>query len=168
MCIRDRIIAVYFVLRDSTFGGPSAKDLLPLSFTFLQTMVLLTCSLTSGLAGVAAHRKNKYGTLALFTLTLLIGFLFIWMEFNGFHLLIESGYGWQRSGFLSAYFTLIGTHALHVMFALLWILVLLPPIWVRGITPSSLQRLTCLRMFWQFLSVIWIGVYTVVYLMGVS
>lgn len=162
------ILSVYFVLRNSTFGGPSAQDLLPLSYTFIQTIVLLTCSLTSGLAGVAAHRKNKNATLALFGATFLIGFIFMWMEFSGFHFLIENGNGWQRSGFLSAYFTLLGTHALHVVFALLWILVLLPPVWRNGITTNSLQRLTCLRMFWQFLSVIWIGVYTMVYLMGVS
>jgi cytochrome o ubiquinol oxidase subunit 3 len=92
----------------------------------------------------------------------------MWMEFEGFQSLLENGNGWQRSGFLSAYFTLLGTHALHVVFALLWILVLLPPVWASGITPIRLQRLTCLRMFWQFLGVIWIGVFTVVYLMGVN
>ncbi len=153
------ILAAYFVLH-------SSHNLMPLPFVLMQTLILLTCSLTSGLANIAAHRQHKNATLWLFTLTFLLGSLFMWMEYAGFSLLIQTGSSWQASAFLSAYFTLIGTHGVHVLFALLWILVLLPPVCLHGITPISLQRLTCLRMFWQFLSLIWVGIFTMVYLMG--
>ncbi len=157
------ILAAYFVLYKKMEG-----DLLPLSFTLMQTLLLLVCSLTSGLGNIAAHLQNKKETIVLFLFTFFFGFIFLWMEGAGFSLLIQEGKGWQANAFLSAYFTLLGTHGLHVVFALLWILVLLPPVFLHGITPVSLQRLTCLRMFWQFLSVIWIGIFTMVYLMGVS
>jgi cytochrome o ubiquinol oxidase subunit 3 len=157
------ILAAYFVLKSSSSG-----DLLPLSFTLMQTLLLLTCSLTSGLGNIAAHFENKRETIVLFLFTFLFGFIFLWMEYTGFSLLIQAGKGWQVNAFFSAYFTLLGTHGLHIVFALLWILVLLPPVFFHGITPVSLQRLTCLRMFWQFLSVIWVGIFTMVYLMGVS
>ena len=159
------ILSVYFVLRNSTFGGPGACDLLPLSFTFVQTLILLTSSLTSGLAGVAAHRKQKMTTAVLFGITFVLGSIFLWMEFSGFHDLIQAGNGWRRSAFLSAYFTLLGTHAIHVIFALLWTLVLLPFIWLYGMNTVTLQRLTSLRLFWQFLNMIWIGIFTIAYLM---
>lgn len=161
-------LSVYLVLRGSTFGGPAAKDILPLFYTLIQTLLILCCSLTSGLADVMAHRKNREWTLALFGLTFLLGLGFIFMEFSGFSSLVQAGNGWQRSGFLSAYFSLLGMHALHMIFALLWILVLLPPVWRFGVTHLSLQRLTCLRMFWQFLGIIWVGIFTIVYLMGVG
>ena len=162
------ILSTYFVLRDSTYGGPVACDLLPLSFTLIQTLLLLGCSFFSGLADVAAHRKLRGWTLFLFSLTFLLGSLFFFMEYSGCRHLVLQGFGWEKSAFLSAYFTLIGTHGLHMFFALLWMIVLLPPVLMRGITSQSLQRLTCLRMFWQFLNVIWIGIVTMVYLMGVS
>lgn len=162
------VLSVYFVLKDSTFGGPGAAQLLPLSFTLLQTLLILCCSFTSGLANVMAHRKNKVWTIVLFGLTFLLGLCFMHMMCKGFYDLIHAGNGWQRSGFLSGYFTLLGTHALHVFFALLWIFVLLFPVFRSGITLVSLQRLTCLRMFWQFLGVIWVGIFTMVYLMGAA
>ncbi len=161
-------LSVYLVLRDSTFGGPSAKDLLPISYTLIQTLLLLCCSLTSGLADVAAHLNKRVATLAFFGITFLLGLAFLSMTFYGFSSLVAAGNGWQRSGFLSSYFSLVGMHALHTMFALLWILVLLPPVWMKGVTPLSLQRLTCLRMFWQFLGIVWVGIFTVIYLMGVN
>lgn len=161
-------LSVYLVLRDSTFGGPSAKDLLPISYALIQTLLILSCSLTSGLGGVAAHRKNRRWTLAFFGLTFLLGLGFLIMMFSGFSSLVEAGNGWQRSGFLSSYFSLVGMHGLHTIFALLWIVVLLPPVFARGVSYLSLQRLTCLRMFWQFLGIVWVGIFTIVYLMGVN
>jgi cytochrome o ubiquinol oxidase subunit III len=160
--------ATYLVLRDSTFGGPSAKDLLPLWYTFVQTLLLLSCSLTSGIADVMSHRKNKSGTLIFWGLTFLLGLIFTWMMFSGFASLIQEGNGWQKSGFLSSYFTLVGTHAFHMVFALLWIFVLLPPIFLYGVTDRDIRRLTCLRMFWQFLGIIWVTLYAMIYLVGVG
>lgn len=162
------ILAAYFVLRHSTFGGPGADYLVPLSFTFIQTIILLASAFTSGIANVAAHRNNQKQTTVFFILTFILGLVFLWMSMDGLMQLVQEGNGWQRSAFLSAYFTLIGTHALHVVFALLWILVLLPLVFLRGLTPTCLQRLTCLRLFWQFINMIWVGIFTMVYLMGVS
>jgi cytochrome o ubiquinol oxidase subunit 3 len=157
------ILASYFVLR----GHPNS-DLLPLPFTLVQTILLLICALTSGLGNVFAHLEKKGKTIGFFLLTFLFGFIFLWMEYIGFSRLIQEGRGWDANAFFSAYFTLLGTHGLHVVFALLWIFVLLPPVFFHGITPLSLQRITCLRMFWQFLSVVWVGIFTMIYLMGVK
>lgn len=162
------ILASYFVLRNSTCGGVKAADILPLSYTFMQTLILLNCSLTAGLAGIMAHRNNARAVTIFFGLTFVLGAIFMWMEFVGLSFLVRAGNGWDASAFLSAYFTLLGTHALHMIFALLWILVVLPPVWRHGLTMVSLQRITCLKMFWQFLSMIWIGIFTMVYLMGVN
>ncbi len=161
------LFATYAVLSGSTFGGPSAKDLFSLPFNLVQTLVLLTCSFISGLAGAAAHRRDKKWTIALFGLTFVLGALFLGMMLTEFSGLIAGGHGWQKSAFLSAYFTLLGTHGVHVLFGLLWILVLLYPVWKEGIDPMSLRRLTCLRMFWQFLNIVWIFIFSFVYLMGV-
>jgi len=162
------ILASYFVLRGSTFGGPSACELLTLSFTFLQTLILLTAALTAGIANVFAMRKNTFWTLGWLGLTFVLGLLFLWMEAAGFVSLIQEGSGWDRSAFLSAYFTLLGTHAVHILFALFWTLLFFGYVFWHGLTSVSLQRATCLRLFWQFLAMIWIGIYTIVYLMGVS
>ena len=162
------VMATYVVLRKSTFGGPSASQLLPLPFVLMQTFLLLICAFTSGLAGVFVHRGKKHWTSLFFALTFLFGLLFMAMEFSGFQSLVQQGYGWGRSAFLSAYFTLLGMHALHMVFALLWIIVLLPPVWRHGITDASKLRLTALRMFWQFLNIIWIGLFTLIYLMGID
>lgn len=161
------LFATYIVLQNSTFGGPSAKDLIDLPFTFIQSLVLLTSSFTIGLAGALAHRQNKKGTIIFFAITFLLGVAFLWMEFSRFSALISEGYTWKPSAFLSAFYTLIGTHALHMIFALLWVIVLIIPVCIYGVTPVSIKRLTCLRMFCQFLNVIWMFIFTFVYLAGV-
>ncbi len=161
------LFATYAVLRNSTFGGPSVQEVVNLPFTLIQTMLLLLSSFTSGLGVVAAHRRHQRGTIALFGITFLFGVAFLSMQLTEFSHLIESGNSWRRSALLSAFFTLIGTHGLHMVFALLWIPVLLVPVWLDGLTPVSLKRLTCLKMFWQFLNVVWVFIFTMVYLMSV-
>lgn len=162
------ILAVYFVLRHGTFGGPSAKDLLPLSFTCMQSVFLLLSAFFSGLGNTYAHKNEKKKTAFLYGVTFLMGLIFLGMVFSGFSTLIQEGNDWSRSAFLSAYFTLVGTHAFHVVAALIWTVVFLPLIWLRGFTSVTLQRLTCLRLFWQFINMIWVGIFTMVYLMGVN
>jgi cytochrome o ubiquinol oxidase subunit III len=162
------LFAAYAVLRNATFGGPTGKELFQPTFTLVQTLILLTCSLTVGLAGASAHRKHKFWTIALFGLTFLLGTVFIGMELTEFSRLLNAGHGWDKSAFLSMYFTIIGTHAVHVMFGLLWILILLVPVWQEGISHVSIRRLTCLKMFWQFLNIIWIFIFSFVYLMEVA
>ena len=161
------LFATYAVLRHSTFGGPSVRDLFDVPYTLAPAMILLMSSLTVGLGSAMAHRKDKRWTMILFWLTFLFGALFLCMQFSDMARLVYNGAGWERSAFLSAYFTLVGTHAVHVVFGLLWILVLLYPVWREGITPVSLRRLTCLKMFWQFLNIIWIFIFSFVYLLGV-
>jgi cytochrome o ubiquinol oxidase subunit III len=158
--------ATYAVLHDSTYGGPSGREIFQLPFVLAQTLILLTGSLTSGLAGASAHRKNKNWTIILFVITFLLGIAFMGMELTDFNRLIDEGNSWKRSGFLSAYFSLIGMHGIHMIFALLWTIVLIVPVCIEGITSASIRRLTCLRMFWQFLNIIWVFIFTIIYVMG--
>ncbi len=160
------LFATYAVLRNSTFGGPSGRDLFQPSFALIQALVLLVCSLTAGLAGASAHRKHKNNTIALFGLTFLLGVAFLAMQLTEFSRFTSAGNGWDQSAFLSIFFTIVGTHGVHVVFGLLWTLVLLVPVWREGVTPESIRRLTCLRMFWQFLNIVWIFVFSFVYLIG--
>ncbi len=159
------LFAVYAVLKKNTFGRPSGEDLFALPPVLLQTIILLTGAFTIGLGAVMAHKGNVKRTILLYGVTFLLGLVFMGMEFAEWHHLITTGNGWEKSAFLSAYFTLQGTFALHMLFALLWVIVLIFPLIKSGLTMVNLQRLVCLKMFWQFLNVIWIFIYTIVYLM---
>ncbi len=162
------LFATYAVLSNSTFGGPSAKDLFYLPFTLIETLVLLFSSFTIGIAGAAAHRKEKKMCITFFAITFVLGAVFMGMMWNELSSLVRAGHGWDQSAFLSSYFTLMGTLGLHVLFGLLWMIVLLIPVWRQGISHVSLRRLTCLKMFWQFLNIIWVLIFSFVYLMGVK
>jgi cytochrome o ubiquinol oxidase subunit III len=161
------LFASYAVLFTHTFGGPSSEDLFTLRFSMTQTFILLTSSLTAGLAGASAHRREKNWTILYFILTFFLGLAFIAMELSEFHHLISCDCSWMRSAFLSSYFTLVGTHGVHVILAMLWVIILIIPVWREGITHVSLRRLTCLKMFWQFLNIIWVFIFSFVYLIGV-
>ncbi len=161
------LFATYAVLHNSTFGGPSSKDIFDLPYALLETIILLVSSFTSGLAMLAAHQNKKSLTMVLLLITFILGASFLTLELKEFHKLVEEGFSWQRSAFLSAFFTLVGTHGAHITSGLLWILVMLGHLIFRGLTFSTIRRLTCLTMFWHFLDVIWIFIFTFVYLMGV-
>jgi cytochrome o ubiquinol oxidase subunit III len=156
--------ATYAVLYKGTYGGPSGRELFHLPVVLLQTFILLTSSFTSGLAGALAHRKNKMGTIILFFITFLLGLAFTWMEFDEFARFVHEGNSWKKSAFLSAFFTLVGAHGIHMCFAMLWVFVLLIPVFREGLTSVNIRRLTCLRMFWQFLNVVWVFIFTMVYM----
>jgi cytochrome o ubiquinol oxidase subunit 3 len=158
--------ATYAVLRNGTAGGPASHELFNLPFTLIQTLVLLVSAFTSGLAKIAVHRKDREWTMAWFGLTFLCGAIFMGMELHEMNNLVDAGNGWDRSAFLSAFFTLVGTHWLHVIVGLLWIIVLILPVKRHGVTPVSVRRLTCLSMFWQFINVVWIFIFSIVYLLG--
>jgi cytochrome o ubiquinol oxidase subunit 3 len=160
------LFATYAVLHNSTYGGPSARELFNLPFALVQTLLLLISSFICGLGGAAAHKKQKGWTIALFSIAFLFGLAFIGMEFADCSRLVSEGASWKRSAFLSAFFTLVGTHGLHILFGLLWMVLLIVPVCLEGVTPTSLRRLSCLRMFWQFLNVIWVFIFSFVYLMG--
>jgi cytochrome o ubiquinol oxidase subunit 3 len=162
------LFAVYAVLKDSTFGGPTAQQLLSRSYAFGESFLLLTASFTSGLAAAYAHRENKKLTILYFLVTFIIGLSVFWMQMHEFHQIMIQGYTWKTSAFLSAYFSLIGTVAVHILFGLLWIPVILFSVWKEGVNLVNLRRIMCLKMFWQFINIVWIVIFTIVYLMGVD
>lgn len=158
------LIATYLVLRNNTFSGPSAKDLFHLPFTLGQTLLLLTASLTAGLGSIKAYQKQKGATVFFFLLTFCLAAGFLTMQLMEFSSLSMAGHNWQKSAFLSAFFTLVGTHAVHVIFGLIWTFVFLFPVWKEGITDMNFRRLMCLKMFWQFLNIVWLFIFAIVYL----
>lgn len=161
------LFATFIILRNNTFGGPSGQDLFELPFILTETLLLLTSSFTCGLGIIAAFRKDRFQTVLWFSVTFLLGAAFLGMELYEFYHLIHDGNSWQRSGFLTAFFTLVGTHGLHIFIGLLWIIVLLLQVIKRGLTRHTTRRLLLLSLFWHFLDVIWIFIFTIVYLMGV-
>ena len=158
------LFATYLVLHNNTYGGPTSQDLFSLPFVLGETMLLLASSFTCGLAMLAVPNKNKL--IGWYALTFLLGVGFLAMELTEFAHLVHEGNSWQRSGFLSAFFTLVATHGLHITVGLIWMIVLLVPVWRHGITRVSIKRLNCLRLFWHFLDVVWIFIFSVVYLLG--
>ncbi|OAX56178.1 cytochrome o ubiquinol oxidase subunit III [Xanthomonas graminis] len=160
------LFATYAVLAGATVDGPTAKELFDLKFVLVETFLLLFSSLSFGLAMISAHKRSVGGLYAWLAVTAALGLGFLGMEIYEFHHLIEEGAGPGRSAFLSAFFTLVGTHGLHVASGLLWMTVLVIQIAKNGLTPRTTTRLACLSLFWHFLDVIWIGVFTLVYLLG--
>ena len=160
------LFATFIVLRNNIFGGPSGESLFSLSFVLSETLILLTSSFTCGLAILAARRGEKFKTLALFALTFVLGLAFLALELHEFSNLYNEGNSWRRSGFLSAFFTIVATHGAHISMGLIW----MGTMWFRvskyGLTPFNVKRLTMLSLFWHFLDIVWIFIFTIVYLMG--
>ena len=160
------LFAAFAVLRGEVAGGPSGKELFELDYVLVETFILLFSSITYGFAMVSLQAKQKGRVLFWLAVTGLLGLAFLGMEINEFHHLIAEGAGPNRSAFLSSFFTLVGTHGLHVASGTLWLAFLMWQLVKKGITPTATKRLMCLSLFWHFLDVVWIGVFTVVYLMG--
>jgi cytochrome o ubiquinol oxidase subunit 3 len=161
------LFATYAVLHTGTYGGPSARELFSLPLVLAQTLILLTSSFTCGLIMLATHQQNKARVLAWSSVTFLLGLAFLMMELTEFVHFVYEGNSWARSAFLSSYFTLVSTHGLHITAGLVWIVVMVAQIATRGFTPITFRRLSCFSLFWHFLDVIWIFIFTIVYLMGV-
>lgn len=161
------LFATYAVLGRQYAAGPSAADLFELPTVALNTAMLLFSSITYGFSMLCMERGGKWGTLAWLVVTALFGAAFVGLELNEFAHLIADGAGPQRSAFLSAFFTLVGTHGLHVTFGIIWMVVLMVQVLWRGLIPENKRRLMCLSMFWHFLDVVWIGVFSFVYLISV-
>jgi cytochrome o ubiquinol oxidase subunit 3 len=161
------LFAVYAVMRSGTFGGPTPQEIFDASFALLETIILLTSSFTAGLALLAARRENKSGTLAALAATFLLGASFVALEISEFSRLVATGAKPSASAFLSAFFTLVGTHGLHVTLGLLWLAALGVAIARRGFTGSNLRKLALFSLFWHFLDLIWIFIFTIVYLFGI-
>lgn len=160
------LFAVYAVFHTHTYGGPHAKDLFSLPFVLTETLLLLSSSFTYGLATLSCRDGNKKAVLSWLWLTFILGASFIALEIYEFHNLYVEGHSWSSSAFLSSFFTLVATHGLHVTVGLVWMLTMLFQVRKHGITPVTKTKLTCLGLFWHFLDIVWIFVFSVVYLMG--
>ena len=161
------IFATFAVVGRNYAGGPTGKELFDLRYLFVETMLLLFSSATFGLAALAMHDDRKGLVLTWLVVTFLLGFGFIAMEINEFYHMILDGNGPQRSTFLSAFFTLVGTHGAHVTIGLIWMAVMMGQVDTKGLTTPVRSRLIRLSMFWHFLDIVWVGVFSFVYLLGV-
>ena len=160
------LFATYGVVGANYAAGPSPKDLFELPLVAINTAMLLFSSITYGFAMLSVQENDKRSSLIWLGLTGLFGLAFLGIELHEFHGLIHEGATPQRSAFLSAFFTLVGTHGLHVTFGLVWLVTLMVQVGKYGLLPANRRRLMCLSLFWHFLDVIWIGVFTFVYLLG--
>src|SRR5258706_7684269 len=161
------LFATYSVLKNNTFGAISIKEIFNGPFVLTETIVLLTSSFTQGLVMLAAKDKRKTIALIFLEITFLLGVVFLIMELTEFTKLFHEGNSFQRSAFLSSFFTLVGTHGLHITSGLLWMSILIIQVFRRGLTPANIRKLTLLSLFWHFLDIVWIFIFTIVYLMGV-
>ncbi len=160
------LFAAFAVLRTSTFGGPSAKELFHVPFALEETLILLTSSFTCSLATYSVVRKKSSQVIFWFAVTIALGLSFLYLELTEFSELVGQEASWRRSAFLSSYFALVGTHGLHISVGLLWMLVALLRIPFRGLLASDISRMFRLAYFWHFLDVVWIFIFTVVYGIG--
>ncbi len=160
------LFITYAVLQNKTFGGPSSNELFSLSTAFTETMILLFSSLTCGLAMLAALKSKKNTLIGWLALSFLLGASFVALELNEFSHLVQEGNSWTRSAFLSSFFTLVGTHGLHVSIGLFWMLVMMGQLFWFGVTANTFRRLVVFSLFWHFLDLVWIFIFTFVYLMG--
>jgi cytochrome o ubiquinol oxidase subunit III len=161
------LFACYGVLGRSYAAGPSGADLFDLNLVALNTALLLLSSITYGFAMLEMQRRRQGAVLLWLFITGLFGAGFLGVELYEFAHLIHEGAGPQRSAFLSSFFALVGTHGLHVTFGIVWLITLMVQVSKHGLVAANRRRLMCLSMFWHFLDVVWIGVFTFVYLMGV-
>ncbi|CAH0342564.1 cytochrome o ubiquinol oxidase subunit III [Rhizobium sp. CECT 9324] len=161
------LFATHAVLGRNYAAGPSPADLFDLPLVAINTAMLLLSSITYGFAMLQMERNAKMETIFWLGVTGLFGLTFLGLEFYEFYHLIQEGAGPGRSAFLSSFFTLVGTHGLHVTFGIIWLVTMMVQVKMHGLIPENRRRLMCLSMFWHFLDVIWIGVFSFVYLMGV-
>ena len=162
------LFASYAALVHATDGGPSGKDLFDLRNVAIETGALLVSSFVCGLALIAAKRGSMLWTQVWFFGTGLLGFVFLFIELREFATMIGEGAGPQRSAFLSAFFTLVGCHGAHITAGLLWIGTMMAQIWAKGFQPHIMRRVLCLTIFWHALDIVWVAIFTIVYLMGTA
>ncbi len=160
------LFATYGVMSTSYAGGPAPREIFSLGLVAVNTAMLLISSITCGMGMIAMEEGKKGATQLWFAVTFLFGAAFVGIELYEFAELIHEGATPMRSGFLTAFFSLVGTHGLHVTFGLVWLFTLVVQVGKKGLIPANQRRLMCLSLFWHFLDVIWIGVFTFVYLMG--
>jgi cytochrome o ubiquinol oxidase subunit 3 len=162
------LFAAFAVLRSNSFSGPTEKDIYQLPLVLAETFILLISSYTAGLAVYSANKGRLKTAQVLLYTTGVLGLSFLTLELTEFSHLISDGNGPSRSAFLSSYFSLVGTHGLHITVGLLWLVILLIFLAKRGLSESMIRKVTLFSMFWHFLDIVWIFIFSIVYLMGVS
>lgn len=162
------LFAAFAVLRGNTFGGPSARDIINLPLVLIETLILLISSFTCGVGVLMAHNGNKKNAMVFLYSTFFLGISFLVMELFEFSHLFQEGNTFQKSAFLSSYFSLVGTHGLHITAGLLWLLILFIFIKKKGLTDGLVGKLTLFGIFWHFLDIVWIFIFSIVYLMGAA
>lgn len=162
------LFASFSVLRGNTFGGPGEKEIYQLPLVLVETFILLVSSFTAGLAVYFADRGKIKAVFGLLYTTGVFGACFLALELTEFAHLIQEGNSFRRSGFLSSYFSLVGTHGLHITAGLLWLTIILIYLGKRGLSHSMVRKVTLFSTFWHFLDIVWIFIFSIVYLMGVS
>jgi cytochrome o ubiquinol oxidase subunit 3 len=160
------LFATYAVLHGNIFNGPSSRELFDLPFALSETLILLTSSFTCGLGMLAVNKNAKNQVIIWFVVTFLLGLSFLGLELSEFSKLVTEGNSWQKSAFLSSFFTLVGTHGLHISVGLLWMSLCMIKVWSSGLTTSIIRKLRLFSLFWHFLDIVWIFIFTIVYLMG--
>ncbi|MFC3770764.1 cytochrome o ubiquinol oxidase subunit III [Paenibacillus sp. GCM10012303] len=160
--------AAYIVLQGNTNGGPGPADLFRIGDVIVSTFILLTSSYTCGLALLAMNKGSKRALLGWLGVTAVLGIAFLGLEIGEFAHMVSEGATMGTSAFLSAFYTLVGTHGIHVTIGIVWMAGAMLQISRRGITPVTKRKVNIISLFWHFLDVVWIFVFTVVYLMGVS
>ncbi|HUH84871.1 MAG TPA: cytochrome o ubiquinol oxidase subunit III [Stellaceae bacterium] len=160
------LFAAYAVLSGNTAGGPSGRELFNLHNVFAETMCLLLSSYTCGLGALSAERREPMRFMLFAAVTFVLGAAFLFIEVSEFAGMVARGAGPGRSAFLSSFFTLVGTHGAHVTGGLIWLVYLVAQVVAKGLRPAVLRRLLCWSLFWHALDIVWIGVLTLVYLMG--
>ena len=160
------LFAAYAVLSGNTAGGPSGRELFNLRNVFIETLCLLFSSYTCGLGALSAERRQPERFLVFAAFTFVLGAAFLFIEIREFAGMVAQGAGPSRSAFLSAFFTLVGTHGAHVTGGLIWLAYMVAQVAVKGLRPHVLRRLLCWSLFWHALDIVWVGVFTLVYLMA--
>lgn len=160
------LFAVFAVLRTATADGPSGAEIFNLQFVLVETMLLLASSFTAGLAVLGAERGYKKQVIIWLIITFLLGAGFLAMELYEFNELIHEDHGWQQSAFLSSFFVLVATHGLHIAVGLIWLVVVAFRLLQRKFKETDVRRLSLWGLFWHFLDVIWIFIFSFVYLIG--
>lgn len=160
------LFACFLVLHGNTFGGPTAKDLFYLPSVLAETIILLASSFTCSLGMMSVYQKQKKWAIFWFMVTFCLGIAFLFLEISEFIEFIDKGASWRRSAFLSSFFTLVGTHGLHISVGLLWMVVMMFRIHLRPLNHHSISRIFRMSLFWHFLDFVWIFIFTVVYGIG--
>ncbi len=161
------LFATYIVLQHNTAGGPTAAELFKMPGVIAETFILLTSSFTSGLAVLSMNQGSRKGLIGWLAVTVLLGASFLALEIYEFAEMAHEGATIGTSAFLSAFFTLVGTHGLHVTIGLVWMIALMIQLGIHGMTSVTRRKVTVISLYWHFLDVVWIFVFTIVYLMGV-